>query len=156
MAECSELGSSAYGFESRGEDFSLSSDNEERSEELGSSAYCFEPRRVDFPSIASSSDDEDNASDDDTVLEDDTANRIGNTSWCACLNCVPLPTEPECCCCQELPHLSHVLNNPVKISCIVTHPEFAAACLQPLILRLALIGFMSMRGDRPEFPISNR
>lgn len=30
--------------------------------------------------------------------------KVGNTDWCVC---VSMPTEDECCCCQELEEFNH-------------------------------------------------
>lgn len=117
---------------------------------LGSSGYRFEPRREDF---TSSSEGEDY---DEEPSRGVVAGRVGNMFWCSCNNCVSLPMKPECCYCRELVHLTHLINDPNVCNCVVDHPEFAAACLQPLTLRIALVGLMAMRGDDIPFPISNR
>ena len=111
--------------------------------------YRFEPTGY---GLESSTDDDSDNGDEPPVRP---AARLGNTSWCLCGKCSALTTEPECMCCKELPHTRHLFDNEV-LSCISEHPKFEAACLQPLVLRVALVGMMIIRGDPIGFPIPNR
>ena len=73
--------------------------------------------------------------------------RVDNTAWCSCTKCAALPTEHECCCCRELAHIRHIFSDVEGLQCITDHPEFVGACLNPLTLRIALVGVMATRGD---------
>ena len=42
--------------------------------------------------------------------------RQGRRDWCSCGNCVEMPTEVECCCCQELDEL----NDKFDVSGVLT------------------------------------
>ena len=85
----------------------------------------------------------------DSVLPADLAarTRIGNTAWCSRTKCAALPTERECCCCRELAHIRHLFSDVEGLQCITDHPEFVGACLNPLTLRIALVGVIATRGD---------
>ena len=113
---------------------------------LGLAPYRFEPTGR---GLESSTDDDSDDRDELPVLP---AVRLGNTSWCLCGKCSALVTEPEC---KELAHTRHLFDGE-GLSCITEHPEFAAACLRPLVLRVALVGMMRTRGDPIGFPIPNR
>ena len=56
--------------------------------------YRFEP-----DSLWSSSEDSDG---DDTDSQASFTERLGNTSWCSCAKCLPMPRAVECICCCEL------------------------------------------------------
>ena len=115
-------------------------------EPLGLLPYRFEPT------------DTSSESDSDSVLPADLAarTRIGNTAWCSCTKCAALPTERECCCCRELAHIRHLFSDVEGLQCIADHPEFVGAYLNPLTLRIALVGVMATRGDPIQLPIPNR
>ena len=119
-------------------------------EPLGLLPYRFEP--------TSHESDTSSKSDSDSVLPADLAarTRIGNTAWCSCTKCAALPTERECCCCRELAHIRHLFSDVEGLQCITDHPEFVGACLNPLTLRIALVGVMATRGDPIQLPIPNR
>eukprot|EP00731_Ephydatia_muelleri_P002994 Em0001g2994a len=116
---------------------------------FGLAPYLFEPTGH---GLELSTDDDSDDGDEPPVLP---AVRLGNTSWCFCGKCSALATKPECMCCKELPDTRHLFDEE-GMSCISEHPEFAAACLQPLVLRVALVGMMRIRGDPIAFPIPNR
>ena len=88
-----------------------------------------------------------------TVNYQPTLRVFDNTAWCSCTKCAALLTNRECCCCRELAHLRHDVEG---LQCVTDHPEFAGACLNPLTLRIALVGAMETRGDPIHLPISNR
>lgn len=51
----------------------------------------------------------DNLEEDDTEHEDDLGGeeaRVGDNRWCLCNNCLPMLTERESVCCQELRFLT--------------------------------------------------
>ena len=80
-----------------------------------------------------------------------------NTALYSCTKCAALPTECECYCCRELAHIRHLFSDVEGLQCITDHPEFVGACLNPLTLRITLVGvMMATRGDPIQLPIPNR
>ncbi|KAH6920775.1 hypothetical protein HPB50_028238 [Hyalomma asiaticum] len=60
--------------------------------------------------------------------------RLGNTHWCTCGMCVPMPTALECICCRDIQ--AAILKQPSK--CITEHPHFHTLCLDEVVLTVAL------------------
>ena len=120
------------------------------SEPFGLMPYRFEP--------TSHASDTTSDSDSDGELPANFAarTRVDSTAWCSCTKCAALPTERKCRRCRELAHLRHLYSDMEGLQCVTDHPEFAGACLNPLTLRIALVGAMETRGDPIHLPISNR
>ena len=45
--------------------------------------------------------------------QEEEQERIGNTDWCGCGNCLPMLTERESVCCQELHFISAAVQGKV-------------------------------------------
>ena len=78
--------------------------------------FDFEPRREDYPELYQNEWGSEGATPTDTGSENEADwepenenNRIGNTDWCLCGNCSPMPTRAESICCQEI--------TPVTVKC---------------------------------------
>ena len=112
------------------------------SEPLGLLPYRFEP--TSHESDTSSESDSD--SELPTVFAARTRVAPDNTAWCSCTKCAALPTERQCCCCRVLAHIRHLFSNVEGLQCITDHSEFVGACLNPLILCIALVGVIATRG----------
>ncbi|XP_040187361.1 P2X purinoceptor 7-like [Rana temporaria] len=54
--------------------------------------------------------------------EDSPDERIGNTTWCRCDSCIPMPTQIESVCCRELPIVE--ANIPEGLNCMTAAPVF--------------------------------
>lgn len=48
--------------------------------------------------------------------DEERASRVGDRSWCQCGNCIPMPTEQESMCCQELSFLSQTVGGMLNCS----------------------------------------
>ena len=70
--------------------------------------FSFEPRREDHPELweqewgSDRSDSDDSSGSASGASDGSHSNRRGNTDWCQCSNCVPMPTESESQCCIEI------------------------------------------------------
>lgn len=60
--------------------------------------------------------------------------RLGNTHWCTCRQCLPMPTAFESICCREIQ--AAIRKQPFK--CIIEHPHFYTLCLDEVVLTVAL------------------
>ena len=57
-------------------------------------------------------------------------------------------------CCRELEDVLCILSlESVRLTCILDHPEFTTVCLNPLVLRVALAGTVTMRGEIIPLPL---
>ncbi|XP_069585064.1 uncharacterized protein [Ranitomeya imitator] len=56
---------------------------------------------------------------------DTEENRIGKNDWCHCGNCVPMPTNIESICCQEIQNAEQYM---LDFSCITLHEFFHTFC----------------------------
>ncbi|KAG7165701.1 uncharacterized protein LOC121870287 [Homarus americanus] len=92
-------------------------------------------------------DKEDNGSDEDesapliSSTREDIRPRVGRIDWCRCDNCVRMPFEDECSCCQEDLEVwnkvieGHRGRTSGPPSCVVEHPYFATVCVNPYALQ---------------------
>ena len=98
---------------------------------------------------------ESNGSDEETT---DTNNRRSDTnvSWCLCGKCAVMEREKECLCCQEIEQIaSHLVSGDV--SCVTELEQFKTVCLDPTVLKTALVGMVDMGFQPvPADPIPNR
>ena len=108
--------------------------------------YRFEP-----DSLWSSNEDSDS---DDTDSQVSFTERLGNTSWCSCAKCLPMPRAVECICCRELSEVVERLEG--SDGCVTCLETFKIVCLDKDVLYTALVTMHTVRGDEVETPISNR
>ncbi|XP_068691085.1 P2X purinoceptor 7-like [Montipora foliosa] len=67
-----------------------------------------------------------------------------------------MPTETESLCCQEMDVLGDRLDlEGTRYKCIIEHESFRPVCLQPDVLKTALVGLHQVRSDRLEDPPPN-
>ena len=108
--------------------------------------YRFEP-----DILWSSSEESDN---DDTDRQASFIERLGNTSWCSCTKCLPMPRAVECICRCELSEVVECLKgSDVCVTCLET---FKTVCLGKDVLHTVLVTMHTVIGDKVETPISNR
>ncbi|XP_048777749.2 P2X purinoceptor 7-like [Ostrea edulis] len=98
--------------------------------------FRFEP----YDSSASGSDNGDEEN------ENSESERLGNTDWCSCGNCCPMPTTTECVCCQEIEKVKYLFSNEYDeggtcIKCITEQPGFSPACLNVYVLQIAYLQY---------------
>lgn len=79
--------------------------------------------------------------------------RLQNTLWCTCGHCAPLPTIRENLCCKEMEQIKDKIDG---LTCIIANPDFPTVCLNPVVLRTALIARNDIRRDDLRDPIQNR
>ncbi|XP_037528678.2 uncharacterized protein LOC119405926 [Rhipicephalus sanguineus] len=60
--------------------------------------------------------------------------RLGNTRWCTCGQCVPMPTTLESICCREIQ--AAIRRQPS--GCVTEHPYFHTLCLDEVVLSVVL------------------
>ncbi|KAL1471360.1 hypothetical protein MTO96_039982 [Rhipicephalus appendiculatus] len=60
--------------------------------------------------------------------------RLGNTLWCLCGQCVPMPTARESICCREI----HAAIRRQPSGCITVHPYFHTLCLDEVVLGVVI------------------
>nr|NP_001079810.1 uncharacterized protein LOC379500 [Xenopus laevis]AAH54320.1 MGC64596 protein [Xenopus laevis] len=63
--------------------------------------------------------------------------RVGNTNWCVCGHCCPMPTEEESICCMEIENLQGIVTE--DITCITEHPQFDEYCQNKSNLKMCLL-----------------
>ena len=63
--------------------------------------------------------------------------RLGNTLWCSCTKCVPMPRAIECTCCRELPKVEECFEE--SGSCVTSIESFTMVCLDKDVLYTALV-----------------
>ena len=122
--------------------------------------YCFEPLRpnsvaVDNDSVREQASDSgaDSAGDAWNGVDVETEGwRLHQMLWCTCENCARLPTIPENICCREMESLSTKLEG---VKCVTKHADFGTICLNPAVLRTALVARDDMRRDGLWEPIKN-
>ena len=108
--------------------------------------YRFEP-----DSLWNSSEESDS---DDTDSQVSFTERLGNTSWCSCAKCLPVPHAVECICCHELSEVvEHLEGSDGCVTCLET---FNTVCLDKDDPYTALVTMHTVREDEVETPISNR
>ena len=108
--------------------------------------YRFEPDNLWSSSEESDSDDSDSQA--------SFTERLGNTSWCSCAKCLPMPRAVECICCRELSEVVECLEG--SDGCVTCLETFKTVCLDKDVLYTALVMMHTVRGDEVETPISNR
>ena len=59
---------------------------------------------------------------------------LGNTDWCSCSKCVPMPKAVECQCCKEMDSVQEQLEEQSEIECITSHKQFPIVCLNKDVL----------------------
>uniref|UniRef100_A0A3B4UNJ6 P2X purinoreceptor 7 intracellular domain-containing protein n=1 Tax=Seriola dumerili TaxID=41447 RepID=A0A3B4UNJ6_SERDU len=69
--------------------------------------------------------------------------RVGNTTWCRCGGCPPMPTVSESICCQEA-GLEHVLRGH---SCITVECTFSILCREVDVLEVAMLSLKDVRAE---------
>ncbi|XP_033107350.1 uncharacterized protein LOC117109201 [Anneissia japonica] len=97
---------------------------------VGAQAYMFEPEFAEGEV-------------EDLVDEDgDDNDRLLNTEWCTCTNCVPMPTAKECICCNEVTKINEKMEKvDMKGECITHHPGFRDICLNEWVLQVAYLAY---------------
>ena len=111
--------------------------------------YRFEPDGLWSSSEESEENDSDNGESQASFTE-----RLGNTLWCSCANCVVMPRALECTCCREFPEVEERLEEGVV--CVTSLEAFKTVCLDKDVLYTALVTMHTVRGDEVETPIINR
>ncbi|XP_062600011.1 uncharacterized protein LOC134261605 [Saccostrea cucullata] len=106
--------------------------------ELGTRPYQFEPE---------ADSDEELVDEDDIQPSEDE--RLGNTDWCTCEQCVAMPNAEECVCCQEIPEIRCVTEEDHR-HCITQHNGFSPVCLHPSVLRTAYHSYRQQYAELPE------
>ena len=129
-------------------------------------AYAYEPvrshnnntplqGRQDSDSDEGSQDLGDTSKQSDTGASDEENNRIGNTEWCTCGNCVVMPTITESICCNEA-QLDHLMHADLDLTCIKHHRLFPMLCLERDLLEVAMLSLRDVRAGSLERPINSR
>ena len=77
--------------------------------------------------------------------------RIGTTNWCTCESCGPMRREVDCLCCHES---AGALAMSDGLRCITLHGDFSSICLNPVVLRVCLIGYQELWNNTD--PMTNR
>ena len=80
--------------------------------------------------------------------------RLYQILWCTYEKCARLPTilENKITCCREMESLS---TKREGIKCVTKHADFGTICLNPAVLRTALVARDDMMRDRLREPIKN-
>jgi len=102
-----------------------------------------------------SSEGTDEESDDSDGSQASFTERLGNTSWCSCAKCTPMPRAVECYCCREVAEVEERLEE-TDCACITTLESFQTVCLDKDVLYTSLVTMHTVRGDELKLPISNR
>ncbi|KAE8595101.1 hypothetical protein XENTR_v10015515 [Xenopus tropicalis] len=66
------------------------------------------------------------------LREREKGERLRNTRWCQCGNCISLPTTEESVCCREIAKLKKRFRGGV--TCIIQVPEMQKSCLDAKLL----------------------
>ena len=109
------------------------------------------PKRFEPDSLLSSSEESDY---DDTDNQVSFTERLGNTSWCSCAKCLPMPRTVECICCHGLLEVVECLKG--SDGCVTCLETFKTVCLDKDVLYTVLVIMHTVRGYEVETPISNR
>ena len=72
------------------------------------------------------------------------ASRVGNTNWCDCSKCSPMPNRLDCLCCQDAA-VTLELAKGCAVSCVVDTPDFPVVVLHKAVLTTALRGYFEMK-----------
>lgn len=108
-------------------------------------AYAFEPVREE-PIVATFQSD----NDEDETWANNDEDRQGSTQWCMCGACVPMDTQLESVCCQEL-----TLNHLRLGQCITHNQHFKMLCLEREVLDVSLLLMRDIRADTLERPVNS-
>ena len=108
--------------------------------------YRFEPESLWSSSKESNS--------NDTDSQASSTERLGNTSWCSCVKCLPMPRAVECICCRELSEVVERLEG--SDGCVTCLETFKTVCLDKDVLYTVLVTMHTVRGDEVETPISGK
>ncbi len=98
--------------------------------------YNFEP-----DVLWSSSEESD--TDDSAGSQASFTERLGNTPWCSCTKCVPMPRAIKCTCCRELPEVEERFEE--SGSCVTSIESFTMVCLDKDVLYTALVTMQGMK-----------
>lgn len=110
-------------------------------------AYAFEPVRAE--GVLAPPTEPDLESDD----ERDISERTGNSRWCLCRACVPMSSDAESVCCQEM-NLDHLITT--HHSCITSNLTFRMLCLEREVLEVSMLLLRDVRAETLERPINSR
>ncbi|XP_061892302.1 uncharacterized protein LOC133660522 [Entelurus aequoreus] len=72
--------------------------------------------------------------------------RLQNTEWCTCHNCVTMETVAECVCCRELEAVARTMEQEGVETCILHHPGFPSVCLDVWVLQTAYYAYKQQYG----------
>ncbi|XP_061902331.1 P2X purinoceptor 7-like [Entelurus aequoreus] len=72
--------------------------------------------------------------------------RLQNTEWCTCHNCVNMETVAECVCCRELDAVARTMEEERVETCIIDHPGFPSVCLDEWVLQTAYYAYEQQYG----------
>ncbi|XP_061908112.1 P2X purinoceptor 7-like [Entelurus aequoreus] len=72
--------------------------------------------------------------------------RLQNTEWCTCHNCVNMETVAECVCCRELDAVARTMEEKRVETCIIDHPGFPSVCLDEWVLQTAYYAYQQQYG----------
>lgn len=150
--------------------------------EIGPIAYAFEPIRIHSDNDQASSAESDSSICDTDSDVEDHGHRLGNSDWCKCKQCGPMPTVVESVCCQEIPALEpKLVNAEIEVAqdstcitenqeipasetelvhadytCITENTSFFWICLDLEALEVALLSMADVRADNLARPINSR
>ncbi|XP_067682003.1 uncharacterized protein [Haliotis asinina] len=95
--------------------------------------------------IENSSGDEEEESSETEAPLDVNIGRLGNTDWCDCGECIPMPTGLESKCCQEIQQTERMCDEE-SVQCITEHPYFVDNCLRRGVVWVSLLEFAQQDG----------
>ncbi|XP_077334684.1 P2X purinoceptor 7-like isoform X2 [Lithobates pipiens] len=87
------------------------------------------------------------------TLEEGETQRLGNTEWCKCRKCIPMPTPLESSCCQEINEV--VVSIPEGVECITHSESFEMYCVNEQNVRVNTI-CLHLEGHPTVDPDNNR
>ena len=80
--------------------------------------------------------------------------RLGNTSWCYCVKCLPMPRAVEYSPCRKVSQIKEYLES--SDGCVMCLETFKTVFLDVNVLHTVLVMMHTVRGDRVETPITIR
>ncbi|XP_046555834.1 uncharacterized protein LOC124265086 [Haliotis rubra] len=92
-----------------------------------------------------SSEDEGEESSETEAPLDVNIGRLGNTDWCDCGECIPMPTGLESKCCQEIQQTEHLCEE-AAVEWITEHSYFVDNCLKRGVVWVSLLEFVQQDG----------
>ncbi|XP_061918108.1 P2X purinoceptor 7-like [Entelurus aequoreus] len=72
--------------------------------------------------------------------------RLENTEWCTCQNCVNMETVAECVCCSEIEAVTRTMEEEGVKTCIIDHHGFPSVCLDEWVLQTAYYAYKQQYG----------